>query len=191
MKLIQKYFILIYVTLLCVALYFLNSCSAEHHLSKAIKKDPTIFKDKIDTVKVNVPEYIESVRGKDSLIVDNNRIWIKTIHFNDSLFLDYKLKAVLVDTIVKTNVLDDDKLDKIINKKTRQDKRFEYKKDKLQIKKDAKVKIVTEKQKNKPKQNFGLFRRFYNYIKTYFFHILFLVIGFIIGRFTKFFSIKF
>lgn len=191
MKLIQKYFILIYVTLLCIALYFLNSCSAEHHLSKAIKKDPTIFKVKIDTVKVNVPEYIESVKGKDSLIVDNNRVWIKTIHFNDSLFLDYKLKAVLVDTIVKTNVLDNDKLDKIINKKTRQEKRFEYKKDKIQIKKDAKVKIVTEKHKNKPKQNVGLFRRFYNYIKTYFFHILFLVIGFIIGRFTKFFSIKF
>lgn len=191
MKLIQKYFILIYVTLLCVTLYFLNSCSAEHHLSKAIKKDPTIFKVKIDTVKVNVPEYIESVKGKDSLIVDNNRVWIKTIHFNDSLFLDYKLKAVLVDTIVKTNVLDNDKLDEIINKKTRQEKRFEYKKDKLQIKKDAKVKIVTEKHKNKPKKNVGLFIRFYNYIKTYFLHILFLVIGFIIGRFTKFFSIKF
>ena len=190
MKFIQKYFLVIYFLLLCFALYVLNSCSAEHHLSKAIKKDSSIFAPKVDTIKIKIPEYIESKKGKDSLIIDNERVWIKSSCLNDSLFLDYRLKPFTVDTVVETEIINNSILDKIVNAKTRQETRLIAKQNRLETKKDAKVKIVTEKQKNKQVESVGIVRRIFRYIKTYLIYILFLLIGFVIGRFTKFFSIQ-
>jgi adenylate kinase family enzyme len=189
-KFIQKYFLVIYFVLLCFALYVLNSCSAENHLAKAIKKDSSIFAPKVDTIILIVPEYIESKKGKDSLIVDNDRVWIKTTSLNDSLFLDYKLKSFIVDTVVKTEIIDNYILDKIVNTKTRQETRLIAKQNRLETKKDSKVKIVAEKQRKKEIESVGTVRRIFRYIKTYLIYILFLLIGFVIGRLTKFLSIK-
>lgn len=182
MNFIQRYFILIYTLLLAFAIYVLSSCSAEHHLSKAIDKNPNIFKPKVDTIEVVTTEYLESIKGKDSLIIDNERVFIKALSLNDSLFLDYKLKAYVFDTVIESEIIDSATIGGLLNKKTRQDKRLQAKQGRLETKKDARVKIVTEKQKNKPKQNTSFFKRLWIKFRTFLIFIIGLALGVIACR---------
>ena len=182
MNFIQRYFILIYMLLLGFAIYVLSSCSAEYHLAKAIDKNPSIFKPKVDTIEVVTTEYLESVKGKDSLIIDNERVFIKALSLNDSLFLDYKLKAYVFDTVIESEIIDSATIGSLLNKKTRQDKRLQAKQERLETKKDARVKIVTEKQKNKPKENMGFFKRLWIKFRTFLIFIIGLALGVIVSR---------
>jgi Ca2+/Na+ antiporter len=182
MNFIKRYFIVIYLTLLAFAIYVLSSCSAEHHLAKAIDKDPSIFKPKVDTIELVTTEYVESIKGKDSLIIDNERVFIKALSFKDSLFLDYKLKAYVFDTIIETEIIDTATVQSLLNRKTRQDKRLDAKQERLETKKNARVKIVTEKQKNKPKENGGFFRRLWIKFRTFLIFIIGLALGVIASR---------
>lgn len=177
------YLLIIYLVVLSLGIISLLSCSAEYHLTKAIKKDPTLFKPKVDTVTLKVPEYIETVKGKDSVEIDNERVWIKVINSNDSITLDYKVKEVKIDTFIRCDVITDSSIDKLINNKnSRQKNRFEHKENVLKAKNDFKIKKIQEKAKIDPKSKKGFFRRIYYFIKTLFWYILVFCIGFVIGR---------
>lgn len=60
---------------------FLSACSAEYHLGKAIKKDPTIQKEIVDTLRIK-------------------HTYLDTIHTSDSTYY-IERKIVHYDTIIK------------------------------------------------------------------------------------------
>lgn len=178
------YLLIIYLVILTLGIVSLVSCSAEHHLSKAIKKDPTLFKPKVDTVTLKVPEYIESVKGKDSLEIDNERVWIKAVSSNDSISVDYRVKEFFIDTIVITDVISDSSIERLIDSKnSRQKNRLEHKEKMIQHKNNFKLKKIKEKAKIDPKKSQGFFRRTYNFIKSLFWYILVFCIGLLVGKF--------
>lgn len=94
MKKVSKKVVLIVSIVLSL---IVSSCNASWHFAKAIKKDPSIVKNDTVTVVKIVPEVSDSVSAIDSLIVDNNDLYIKAVA-SGKIDLLWKLKE-RVDTI--------------------------------------------------------------------------------------------
>jgi len=83
----------------------LSSCSAQWHLTKAIKKDPTILeKDTLvvqDTVVVPPVVITDTVTTKqhDTIIVEKDRLKVRIVKRQDTLIIEGKCDS---DTIVRT-----------------------------------------------------------------------------------------
>jgi len=82
----------------------LMSCSAQWHLKRAVKKDPTILeKDTLvvtDTVVVPPVVTADTVitKQQDTIVVEKERLKVKVIRNVDTLIIDAKCDS---DTIVK------------------------------------------------------------------------------------------
>jgi hypothetical protein len=82
----------------------LMSCSAQWHLKRAVKKDPTILeKDTLvvtDTVVVPPVVTTDTVitKQQDTIVVEKERLKVKVIRNVDTLIIDAKCDS---DTIVK------------------------------------------------------------------------------------------
>lgn len=93
----------------CLTLLFatllLSGCSAEWHLSKAVKKDPTILKEKVITVMDTVVTEPIVVRDtvitsqRDTIELIKDRFRVKVIRSYDTLLIDGGCES---DTIVRT-----------------------------------------------------------------------------------------
>lgn len=93
----------------CLTLLFatllLSGCSAEWHLSKAVKKDPTILKEKVITVTDTVVTEPIVVRDtvitsqRDTIELIKDRFRVKVIRSYDTLLIDGGCES---DTIVRT-----------------------------------------------------------------------------------------
>lgn len=131
--------------LFIIILLTLASCSSSWHLKRAIKKNPSIVQNSVDTIKEFIPGKIEYIFGTDSIIVNEAKVYIKVKSKNDSLELFYEF---LPDTVYKIQTKT------IFNApKTRFETRYEYKILKQQgrttrKKEDASVK--KSKHKSKP-----------------------------------------
>ena len=83
----------------------LSSCSAQWHLSKAIKKDPTILaKDTLvvqDTVVVPPVVITDTVTTKqhDTIVVEKDRLKVRIVKRQDTLIIEGQCAS---DTIVRT-----------------------------------------------------------------------------------------
>lgn len=83
----------------------LSSCSAQWHLSKAIKKDPTILeKDTLvvqDTVVVPPVVITDTVttRQHDTIVVEKDRLKVRIVKRQDTLIIEGQCAS---DTIVRT-----------------------------------------------------------------------------------------
>lgn len=83
----------------------LSGCSAEYHLKKAVKKDPSILKK--DTVIVHdttvLPSVVlrDTVRLKeiDTLVLTKEKLNLKIVRVKDTFQIDAECKG---DTIIKT-----------------------------------------------------------------------------------------
>ena len=83
----------------------LSSCSAQWHLNKAVKKDPTILvKDTLavqDTVVVPPVVITDTVTTKqhDTIVVEKDRLKVKIVKRQDTLIIEGQCAS---DTIVRT-----------------------------------------------------------------------------------------
>jgi len=177
MDFIKKYFIIIYLLFLFLLVWLLNSCSPQWHVERAINKDPAILKVKVDTVRIKTIEYIDSVKGVGSMIVDNNEVYIKVKSINDSIDLIYKVKERVFDTLITNTVIE------IQPKVTRQDKRLKARVEinKIKAEKQIKKKKI-EKEILSIDKNKGFFRRFWFYLEHTLYAIFFFLIGFFVSK---------
>lgn len=90
-----------------IPLFFLFNCSAEYHIQKAIKKDPSILQ--VDTVKVidtvqTITEHVEhdtvfDLRTTtDTITIQKDRLTIKHYYSRDSVYLWGECQS---DTIIQ------------------------------------------------------------------------------------------
>ena len=89
---------------LLIIFLLLTSCSAEHYMAKAIKKDPNIIKK--DTVVVDriIKGDSAEVFGFDSVMVSNERLYAKATG-RGKISLEYILKDFIIhDTVSVTEV---------------------------------------------------------------------------------------
>ena len=90
--------------LLLVTTLLLGGCSANWHLTRAIKKDPKILQTKImtvtDTVVIDPIVVRDTIvtSAQDTIILENERLRIKIVRINDTLIVDGECAG---DTIVK------------------------------------------------------------------------------------------
>jgi hypothetical protein len=83
----------------------LNSCSAQWHLKRAVKKDPSIIQESTVTVEdtVVLPPVVitDTVTTKqhDTIIVEKERLKIKIVKKRDTLIINGQCAS---DTIVRT-----------------------------------------------------------------------------------------
>lgn len=90
---------------LLLSVLLLSGCSAEYHLKKAVKKDPSILKR--DTVIVHdttvLPSVVlrDTVRLKeiDTLVLTKEKLNLKIVRVKDTFQIDAECKG---DTIIKT-----------------------------------------------------------------------------------------
>ena len=90
---------------LVLSVLLLSGCSAEYHLKKAVKKDPSILKK--DTVIVHdttvLPSVVlrDTVRLKeiDTLVLTKEKLNLKIVRVKDTFQIDAECKG---DTIIKT-----------------------------------------------------------------------------------------
>ena len=89
---------------LLIIFFLLTSCSAEHYMAKAIKKDPNIIKK--DTVVVDriIKGDSAEVFGFDSVMVSNERLYAKATG-RGKISLEYILKDFVIhDTVSVTEI---------------------------------------------------------------------------------------
>ena len=97
-------------TLNFILLIFISSCSAQWHLKKAIKKDPTLVQ--VDTLRVtDIDTFItETVQhdtsffmSRDTTIIVKDRMTIKHYIHDSTVYIEGEC---LGDTIIKTEVIE-------------------------------------------------------------------------------------
>ena len=85
--------------------FLLSSCSAQWHLKRAVKKDPSIIQESTVSVKdtVVVPPVVitDTVTTKehDTIIVEKDRLKVRIVKRLDTLIIDGQCAS---DTIVRT-----------------------------------------------------------------------------------------
>ncbi len=145
------------------------SCSTQRravwHTNRAIKLDSTLLEVKTDTITIVQKEQYQDTLVKDSLEVDNDRLYIRVDREGDFMNIVWKLKEQRFDTVYHTHLFDT-----IPIFKTRQDKRLEAKKERLLIKQKGKTERIYIKQKNEKKNNW----------------LTIFLIGFVIGFITRY-----
>ena len=92
-----------YFTLLILS-FILLSCSPQKKLHRLLKKHPELLKT--DTIKINDSVFIPEIRIdtifhysalKDTVVITKEKLKIKILEVNDTVFLDAEVKA---DTVV-------------------------------------------------------------------------------------------
>jgi hypothetical protein len=140
----RAYYLIIFTLLL--------SCSTQRravwHINRAIKLDSTLLEAKPDTITIIQKEQSNDTLIKDSIEVDNDRLYIRVDREGDFINLKWKLKEQRFDTIYHTHLFDT-----IPTFKTRQDKRLEARTERLIIKQKGKTERIYIKQKNEKKNN--------------------------------------
>ena len=185
-----------YILIILGLLYCFFSCSASWHLHRAIEKDASIFKDKVDTVRIVTKEIIGSGKGTDSVVIDNDWVYIKSKVVDHAIEVEYDVKSYSFDTIFRSKIIE--VYDTIIIKKTRQEIRYEAKQLRLETKENAhtnrveirrcsKVEAIKERYKGKKdiKSKTPL-KRFWSILTICFWSVLSFIIGLFIGRHLKF-----
>ena len=191
---------ILYILIISIIFYLINSCSASKLIEKAVKKDPTILKEKVDTVTVKSKEVKGEAKGLDTVFVDDQYITIIAYSIKDSVKVSYNIKQQLIDTILKTKFITI--YDTIIIHKTRQEirlearqKRFETrvdgKNEKIFIKQSGKTSRTSVRNESKGKSinNGSLISRIFSKIKYWFFGILLICFGFVLGVILRTFRI--
>jgi hypothetical protein len=189
----------IYAFLLSLCFLLLFSCATPAKLiDRAVRRDPTILKDNVDTVRIKTVEVIGSSSSIDTAIIDNEYVFIKSFNSGDSIDLSYILKERYIDTIFKTKSITI--YDTVIIKKTRQIVRLEAKQKRVEtkegshtkrveIRKDKKVEIATKKSERlATKKKSSFLSNVWIFIKAFIGAMISLFIGFLIGRMTRIFN---
>jgi len=126
---------------LCIIFLMSGACSSTWHLKKAIKKNPSIVTNKVDTLKIVIPGETKTIYAKDSIIVNEPGVFIRVTASGDSLQMFYEF---LPDTIIRIQT------QTVYNTiKTRQEIRLEAKKERLQLRKSFKTHKVQQKETQK------------------------------------------
>ena len=150
------------------------SCSAPRravwHIDRAIKLDSSLLDKRTDTITIVQKEEYKETLIKDSIEVDNDRLYIRVNREGDFINLIYKLKEYRFDTVYHTHLFDT-----IPIFKTRQDKRLQAKTDRLIIRQKGKTQRIYIAKTNKKHSNW----------RTIFW------IAFVIGFITRYLVSKF
>lgn len=174
-----------------VLLYYLTSCSSAYHLRRAIKKNPSIIENRVDTIEIIKPVISKTIHAVDSIIVNEPGVYIKVNIEKDSLRLFYEF---LPDTIL------------IIERKTvfnvpksRQQIRLENRNKRVEIRNERKVKrteirkstnVKTSEIRNERKENQTKIRQEVKAKTSWKNWIIFLLIGFLLGFICCMFLVK-
>lgn len=128
------------------------SCSAPRravwHIDRAIKLDSSLLDKRTDTITIVQKEEYKDTLIKDSIEVDNERLYIRVNREGDFINLVYRLKEYRFDTIYHTHLFDT-----VPIFKTRQDKRLQARTDRLIIKQKGKTERVYIRKTNKKSSN--------------------------------------
>ena len=191
---------ILYILILSIILYLINSCSATKLIERAVKKDPTILKDRIDTVTIKTKEVKGEAKALDTVFVDDEYITIIAYNINDSIKVQYEIKQQLIDTIFKSKFIT--VIDTVVIHKTRQEIRLDARQKRLETKVEGKnekvfikqsgrtsrVSIRKEAKGNQLKTD-SLFSKILKKIKYVIFAVFLVIIGFILGLIFKTFRI--
>jgi hypothetical protein len=139
----RAYYLIIFTLLL--------SCSTQRravwHINRAIKLDSSLLNAKPDTITIIQKEQYQDTLVKDSIEVDNDRLYIRVDREGDFINLKWKLKEQRFDTIYHTHLFDT-----IPTFKTRQDKRLDARIERTIIRQKGKTERVyiakTKEKKN-------------------------------------------
>ncbi len=113
--------------LLPILLLFLTSCSAVWHVNRAIEKDPNIIKPDTITVERTIYGDTGKAQGRDSVIIDNSRVWIKALAAG-KIDLSYIVKDVtILDTTDITVVPRTARQERIQGRNERRDRKADLK----------------------------------------------------------------
>jgi hypothetical protein len=191
---------ILYIIIISIILYLINSCSATKLIERAVKKDPTILKDRIDSVTVKTKEIKGEAKGLDTVFVDDQYITIIAYNINDSIKVNYEIKQQLIDTILKSKLIT--VIDTVVIHKTRQEIRLDARQKRLETKiegKNEKVFIrqsgrisrasVRKEAKGNQLKTDSLFSRVLKKIKYFFFALILILVGFVLGVILKTFRI--
>lgn len=191
---------ILYIIIISIILYLINSCSASKLIERAVKKDPTILKDRVDSVTVKTKEVKGEAKGLDTVFVDDEYITILAYDINDSIKVQYEIKQQLIDTILRCKFIT--VIDTVVIHKTRQEIRLDARQKRLETKIEGKNEKVFIKQSGKisrasiRKESKGnqiktdsLFTRIFKKIKYFFFALIFILMGFVLGVILKTFRI--
>jgi hypothetical protein len=87
-----------------ITIAFLSSCSAQWHLKKAIKKDPTLLQadtiaivDTVVTPPVTLTDTV-TLRTQDTLVIQKDKLKVKVVRSFDTIMVDAICES---DTIVR------------------------------------------------------------------------------------------
>ena len=117
----------------------LNACRTPQDLvTLAIKRDPNVILCKNDTIEKIVEKEVGTVLGQDSLIIDNERIYMKVIA-QGKIIVNYEIKEISKFVDVKTPIIN--------RKPTRQEVRQQGRTSRKTVK--GEVKINKQKEKTK------------------------------------------
>jgi uncharacterized ubiquitin-like protein YukD len=162
--------------LLCWLVGTLASCSSAFHLRKAIKKNPNIIQNSVDTVKIETPGITKIIHAKDSIVVDEEKFYIKAIANGDSLSLYFNIYADTV-FIIKEKV--------VFNApKTRQENRHEFKLEKMNIRKKKQF------QKQEIKSKTAISKKQIKHESRKGFSIFYFLVSFLLGFVTAVFVFR-
>lgn len=114
-----------------VLLFWLSSCSSTWHLNRAIKKNPGIITNKVDTLTVVYPGETKIIHAKDSIIINEPGVYINVKSNGDSLILFYEFLPDTVRIIERHTVFN--------APKTRQQIRLDAKNERVKIRVDGKT----------------------------------------------------
>ena len=189
---------LAYILIILGLLYCFFSCSASWHVQRAVKKDPSILKEKVDTFRVVTREIIGSATGTDSVVIDNDWVYIKSKVVDHAIEVEWDVKSYSFDTIFRSKIIE--LYDTIIVKKTRREIRYEARQARLETKEKAhttrveirrgsKVEAIKERYKGKKdiKSKTPL-KRFWSILTICFWSFLSFVIGLFIGKHLNIFK---
>jgi hypothetical protein len=191
---------ILYLIIISAILFFLNSCSASKLIERAVKKDPTILKEKEHKVSVASKEIKGEAKGLDTAFVDDKYITIIAYSIKDSIKVSYDIKQQLIDTILSIKTIT--VIDTVVIHKTRQEIRLDARQKRLETKIEGKnekvfikqsgrtsrVSIRKEAKGNKLKTD-SLFSRIFDKIKYFIFSLILLIIGFVLGVILKTFRL--
>jgi hypothetical protein len=191
---------ILYLIIISAILFFLNSCSASKLIERAVKKDPTILKEKEHKVSVASKEVKGEVKGLDTAFVDDEYITIIAYSVKDSIKVSYDIKQQLIDTILSIKTIT--VIDTVVIHKTRQEIRLDARQKRLETKiegenekvfikqsgRTSRVSIRKEAKGNQLKTD-SLFSRIFDKIKYFVFGLILLLIGFVLGVVFKVFRL--
>jgi len=181
------------IIILSSIIFMFLSCSASWHIKRAIEKDPTILKEKIDTVKLFSKNIYGNLADIDCVYINDEYINISSWINNDSIKLNYHIKQQVLDTVLRTNLVY--LYDTAVIKRTRQlikyearqkrlESRLEGRNNRLEIRKKTRVDIKKINQSGMPSNSrFGGLKKLLNNIYIFF-------IGFVIGFIFKYLKQK-